>query len=158
PRDDRHRAARARAPRSGAASASHVARRARRRGVGLDLDLRASWDALREGPSESRRWQRACGRAAVTPFPLLFGAGVVGGALNSVAGGGSFIVFPTMLLLGLPPVAANATTTTGLWGAGLASLGAYREHLPRERRVLVAFALASALGGLAGARLLLVTS
>src|SRR5262245_50872932 len=64
----------------------------------------------------------------------LFAAGVAGGALNSVAGGGSFIVFPTLILGGVPPVAANATTTVALWPAGLASASAYRHHLLMSRR------------------------
>ncbi len=89
---------------------------------------------------------------------LLFVAGAAGGALNSVAGGGSFIVFPTMLFGGVPPVAANATTTVALWPAGLTSVAAYREHLPRDRRTMIVLAIASALGGAGGAKLLLVTS
>ena len=89
---------------------------------------------------------------------LLFVAGTVGGAINSVAGGGSFVVFPTILLVGVPPVAANATTAVALWPAGVSSTIAYRKDLPRERRTLSVFALASALGGAAGALLLLSTS
>lgn len=89
---------------------------------------------------------------------LLFVAGATGGALNSVAGGGSFIVFPTMLFAGVPPVAANATTAVALWPAGLTSVAAYREHLPRDRATMAALAIASLLGGGVGAKLLLVTS
>jgi uncharacterized membrane protein YfcA len=89
---------------------------------------------------------------------LLFVAGTVGGAINSVAGGGSFLVFPSMLLVGVPPVAANATTAVALWPAGVSSTIAYRKDLPRERKTLIVFALASALGGAAGALLLLSTS
>ncbi len=89
---------------------------------------------------------------------LLFVTGTLGGALNAVAGGGSFIVFPTMLLAGVPPVAANATTAAALWPAGLASSVAYRRELPREKRTLLVLALASALGGLFGAKILLLTS
>jgi uncharacterized membrane protein YfcA len=88
----------------------------------------------------------------------LFLAGAAGGALNSVAGGGSFIVFPTLLFGGVPPVAANATTSVALWPAGLASIGPYREHLPRDKRTFVTLAVMSALGGGVGAKLLLVTS
>jgi uncharacterized membrane protein YfcA len=65
-----------------------------------------------------------------------------------------------MRFLGVAPVAANATTTAGLWLAGLTSLGAYREqfrHLER-REVLVTMCIASAVGGGLGAKLLLVTS
>jgi uncharacterized membrane protein YfcA len=89
---------------------------------------------------------------------LLFVVGAVGGALNSVAGGGSFIVFPTLLLGGIAPVAANATTAIGLWAGTVASVGPYRDKLPRDRKLLVSLALASALGGGLGAKLLLVTS
>jgi uncharacterized membrane protein YfcA len=99
---------------------------------------------------------------SVLPAPLfiaaLFGAGAAGGALNSVAGGGSFIVFPTLLLGGVPPVAANATTTVGLWFGGVASIGPYRDQLPRDRAQLIALSVASAVGGGLGAKLLLVTS
>ena len=91
-------------------------------------------------------------------FVALFAAGVAGGALNSVAGGGSLIVFPTMLIGGTPPVAANATTTVALWPAGLASAGAYRDHLPKSRLTIVVLAAMSVLGGGIGAKLLLVTS
>ncbi|MBS2018544.1 MAG: sulfite exporter TauE/SafE family protein [Deltaproteobacteria bacterium] len=89
---------------------------------------------------------------------LLFATGTIGGALNAVAGGGSFIVFPTMLFAGVPPVAANATTAAALWPAGLASAVAYRRELPKERKTLVVLAAASALGGTLGAKLLLLTS
>lgn len=85
-------------------------------------------------------------------------AGAVGGAINSVAGGGSFLVFPSMLLVGVPPVAANATTAVALWPAGIASTIAYRKDLPVERRSIVVLAFASALGGTLGAVLLLKTS
>jgi uncharacterized protein len=89
---------------------------------------------------------------------VLFLTGTAGGALNSVAGGGSFIVFPTMIFGGIGPVAANATTAVALWPAGLASLGAYRKHVPADRRLLVVLAVMSALGGGVGAKLLLFTS
>lgn len=90
---------------------------------------------------------------------LLFVAGALGGALNSVAGGGSFIAFPTMLFAGVPPVAANATTAVALWPAGLTSVAAYRKHLgEQDRRTMTVLAIASALGGGIGAKLLLVTS
>lgn len=95
---------------------------------------------------------------AVTTAALLFAAGIVGGAINSVAGGGSFLVFPAVLLVGVPPVAANATTAVALWPAGITSTIAYRKDLPSERKPLIVLALASALGGAIGAWLLLSTS
>ncbi len=89
---------------------------------------------------------------------LLFAAGVAGGAINAVAGGGSFLVFPSLLVVGVPPVAANATTAAALWPAGIASTIAYRKDLPTERRSLVVLCIASAIGGALGALLLLRTS
>ena len=88
----------------------------------------------------------------------MFGAGALGGAINSVAGGGSFVVFPTLLFGGIPPVAANATTAVALWPAGISSAIAYRKNLPDDRRMLAVLSLASALGGGLGAKVLLVTS
>lgn len=81
----------------------------------------------------------------------------MGGALNSVAGGGSFIVFPALLFTGVPPIPANATNTVALWTAAAASGGAYRGRLKVARRVMVPVLSASLLGGLTGAFLLLKT-
>jgi uncharacterized protein len=89
---------------------------------------------------------------------LLFAAGAVGGAINAVAGGGSFIVFPSLLFVGVPPVAANATTAVALWPAGVASTVAYRKDLPTERNAIIVLSIASAVGGALGALLLLRTS
>jgi len=101
---------------------------------------------------------------SVTPNSLtaetivfLFVAGALGGALNSVAGGGSFIAFPALLFTGVPPIPANATNTIALWTGAAASGGAYRKRLDVPRRVLIPLLAASLTGGLAGAFLLLHT-
>ena len=88
---------------------------------------------------------------------FLFAAGALGGALNSVAGGGSFIAFPALLFTGVPPIPANATNTIALWTAAAASGGAYRKRLDVPRRVMRPLLAASLVGGLAGAFLLLKT-
>jgi uncharacterized protein len=88
---------------------------------------------------------------------FLFVAGALGGALNSVAGGGSFIAFPALLFTGVPPIPANATNTIALWTAAAASGGAYRSKLDVPRRVMIPLFAASFVGGLAGAFLLLKT-
>jgi uncharacterized protein len=88
---------------------------------------------------------------------FLFLAGALGGALNSVAGGGSFIVFPALLFTGVPPIPANATNTIALWTAAAASGGAYRNRLDVPRRVLIPLIAACLTGGLVGAFLLLKT-
>ena len=88
---------------------------------------------------------------------FLFVAGILGGALNAVAGGGSFIAFPALLFTGVPPIAANATNTVALWTGVVASGGAFRERLDVPRRVMVPLLIASFIGGVAGAILLLKT-
>lgn len=89
---------------------------------------------------------------------LLVLAGLLAGTMNAVAGGGSFISFPAMVLVGLPPIAANATSTVALFPGTVASTWAYRDDLRGIAgvglRVLLPISLA---GGLIGAILLLVT-
>jgi uncharacterized protein len=88
---------------------------------------------------------------------FLFAAGALGGALNAVAGGGSFVAFPALLFTGVPPVPANATNTLALWVGVTASGGAYRKHLNISRRVMIPLIVTSIVGGLAGAMLLIKT-
>ncbi|HMH05693.1 MAG TPA: sulfite exporter TauE/SafE family protein [Terriglobales bacterium] len=88
---------------------------------------------------------------------FLFVAGILGGALNAVAGGGSFVAFPALLLTGVPPIPANATNTLALWTGVTASGGAYRSRLEVPRRVLLPLLATSFLGGIIGAFLLLKT-
>jgi uncharacterized protein len=88
---------------------------------------------------------------------LLFSAGVLGGAMNAVAGGGSFVCFPALLFTGVPPIPANATNTLSLWVGTAVSGGAYRRHLDLPRRILLPLVSMSLLGGLAGALLLIET-
>ena len=88
---------------------------------------------------------------------LLFLAAVLGGTLNAVAGGGSFIAFPALLFTGVPPVPANATNTVALWTGLAFSGGAFRHHLKVQRRILITLVSVSVIGGIAGAVLLLRT-
>jgi uncharacterized membrane protein YfcA len=89
---------------------------------------------------------------------LLFVAAAVGGALNAVAGGGSFLTLPALIFAGVSPVVANATSTLALWPASLSSTFAYRRELRSSRQWLVVLGAASVVGGLAGALLLVRTS
>ena len=89
---------------------------------------------------------------------LLFGAAVIAGAINSVAGGGSFISFPALIFTGVNPISANATNNTALWLGTFASVGAYRDELLNRKRQLFIFGGVSLLGGLLGSVLLLYTS
>jgi len=88
---------------------------------------------------------------------FLFIAGILGGALNAVAGGGSFVAFPALLFTGVPPIPANATNTVALWTGVTASSGAYRNRLDVPKRVMVPLLVTSVIGGLMGAVLLLKT-
>lgn len=91
-------------------------------------------------------------------FLLLVLAGLLAGTMNAVAGGGSFVTFPVLVLAGLPPIAANATSTVALFPGTLASTWAYRHDLTGVAgiglRVLLPISL---VGGTVGAILLLVT-
>jgi hypothetical protein len=88
---------------------------------------------------------------------LLVFAGILGGAINAVAGGGSFFTFPAILGTGVPPIPANATSAVALWVGITASGGAYRHRLKISRRVLVPLIATSLIGGFAGALLLIHT-
>ncbi len=90
---------------------------------------------------------------------LLFISAVLGGTLNSVAGGGSFLTFPALIFTNVPPIQANATNTVALWPGSVASTGAYRRELAQQRRGLFFFLITiSLIGGGLGAVLLISTS
>jgi uncharacterized membrane protein YfcA len=88
---------------------------------------------------------------------LLFVSAALAGALNSVAGGGSFISFPALLFAGITPISANATSTVALWPGSAASVGAYRNQMPHSARLLVPLVLVSLAGGWLGAMILIHT-
>lgn len=88
---------------------------------------------------------------------LLFVAAALAGALNSVAGGGSFISFPALIFNGILPIPANATSTVALWPGSVASISAYRNKMPWGIRILVPLVAVSLVGGMLGALLLLRT-
>ncbi|MCP1170403.1 sulfite exporter TauE/SafE family protein [Limimaricola litoreus] len=91
-------------------------------------------------------------------FVMLTVAGLLAGALNAVAGGGTFLTFPALVWLGLPPIAANATSTIGALPGYASSAWGYRSELSAEGALgLRAIIALGALGGLIGAGLLLVT-
>jgi len=91
-------------------------------------------------------------------YLLLLAAGLLAGTMNAVAGGGSFVGFPTMVLVGLPPVIANATNTVALFPGTVASTWAYRAGLRGVAGISPKVLLPiSIVGGAIGAILLLVT-
>jgi uncharacterized membrane protein YfcA len=88
---------------------------------------------------------------------LLLVAAILAGVMNSVAGGGTFVTFPTLIFTGVPPIPANATSTIAVWPGSLASVGAYWKKLPRAATILWPLTLVSVVGGLLGALVLLRT-
>ena len=95
----------------------------------------------------------------MTDFLLLFIAGVLGGMLNAVAGGGTFITFPALVFTGVPPIAANATTTVAaLPGYLAASVGFRRDIRAIDQAPLGRVTLWTMIGGATGSALLMVSS
>ncbi|MCW8915991.1 MAG: sulfite exporter TauE/SafE family protein [Magnetovibrio sp.] len=88
---------------------------------------------------------------------LLFVAGFFGGILNSIAGGGTFITFPALLFVGVPPISANATNTFASCSGYLSGTYAFRKDLQEHKHELPKFIVVSLIGGILGAWLLLQT-
>lgn len=93
----------------------------------------------------------------LTMLPL-FVAGFLAGAVNAVAGGGTFLTFGTMTLAGLPPIVANATSSIVQFPGYVTSAYAYRGELWRDRRLVLLLGLLSTVGSLIGALILLSLS
>lgn len=90
-------------------------------------------------------------------FAVIFLAGIVAGAINSIAGGGTLISFPALLWLGRDPILANATNTVAIWPGSLAAAYGYRRELSTARRWAAILVIPSILGGALGGWLLLRT-
>ena len=89
---------------------------------------------------------------------ILLAAGFLAGAMNAAAGGGSFVTIPAMVFVGLPSVAANASSTVALLPGTVASAWAWRHDYRSLQGIpLRTLLLISLGGGLAGALLLLAT-
>ena len=88
-------------------------------------------------------------------------ASFLAGGLNTVAGGGSFLSLPALLNAmkgsGVGSVSAQATNNVALWPGQLTSVYAYRDDLKNHVKRLLPLSIASFVGGLAGAWLLLIT-
>jgi len=84
-------------------------------------------------------------------------AAFLAGVLNAVAGGGSFLLFPAMLSMKIPPIQANATNAVALWPGQLTSVAAYRDDVRKNLRLAFPMGLAGLIGGTAGAVILLNT-
>jgi uncharacterized protein len=96
---------------------------------------------------------------AAHPFMLMAAAGLLAGAMNALAGGGTFVTLPAMIAVGIPSVIANTSSTVALYPAQLTTAWSYRDGLGPIGTVSIKVLLAATLlGGAAGATLLLLTS
>ena len=91
------------------------------------------------------------------PILVIFIAGVIAGAINAIAGGGTLISFPALLWLGRDPIIANATNAVAMWPGSLAGAIGFRRELATVRRWLLLLVVPSCLGGALGGWLLLRT-
>ena len=82
---------------------------------------------------------------------LLFASAFCAGVVNSIAGGGTLLTFPTLLWAGVPAVTANATSTMALVPGSLSAFWGYRNDIAGEGRLLAAMAAPSLIGGILGA-------
>ncbi len=89
---------------------------------------------------------------------FLLVAGLLGGAVNSLAGGGSFIVFPALLFVGVPPVIANASNTYAALPGYVSGAFGYWQAVAKYKDRLVLYGIIAAVFGYAGAELLLVVT
>ena len=81
-------------------------------------------------------------------------AACAAGAVNAVAGGGTLLTFPTLILFGVPPIIANATSTLALLLGMAGSLYGYRKHLSDVKPWFTTFIPVSIAGGWIGSLLL----
>ena len=90
---------------------------------------------------------------------ILILAGLLAGGLNAVAGGGTFVSYPALIWLGIPPVSANATATLTALPGYIASAWAFKKEINKESKANLFRILAICIiGGCIGALLLLNTS
>lgn len=88
---------------------------------------------------------------------LYFTAAAIGSVVNSVAGGGTFITFPLLIVGGLGAVQANIVSTIALWPGSVASAFAYKNERKLQLGALRPFLAASVIGGAIGTLILLST-
>ncbi|MBM3776902.1 MAG: sulfite exporter TauE/SafE family protein [Acidimicrobiia bacterium] len=93
----------------------------------------------------------------MTAALIEFAAAFAAGAVNSVAGGGTLITFPTLVWLGLPSITANATNTVAIWPGSIGAMWGYRRELRTTPAPLWVLAIPSTAGGMMGAILLQLT-
>ena len=92
-------------------------------------------------------------------FIIVFVAAFLAGILNTIAGGGTFITFPALVLVGVPPVVANATSAVAVLPGYLAGAFGFRQELSAfDRALLIRLLVYTLIGSVVGAGLLMVSS
>lgn len=92
-------------------------------------------------------------------YVIITVAAFLAGVLNTIAGGGTFLTFPALVFTGLPPVAANATSAVAVFPGYLGGVAGFRREVGAfDRKRLVSITLFTAIGGLVGSLLLLISS
>src|SRR5260370_24115689 len=109
----------------------------------MEVGLSCIWSDLRCSP-----------KMTLSEIVGLVCAAAAGGAINAVAGGGTLVTFPTLLLFNTPPVVANATSTLALVVGTSGGIYGYRHHLEAVKPWLWRFVPVSLLGGFLGSVLL----
>lgn len=89
---------------------------------------------------------------------ILFLSGIMGGAVNAIAGGGTFFTFPAFMSIGLPALIANATNSLSIFPGHAAGVLPYINKLKENYKKIIKLFSAAFLGGLAGSILLIYTS
>jgi len=109
---------------------------------------------------EVGRWKLDCSNegfmSSISPVEALalLSAACAAGMINAVAGGGTLVTFPVLILFGVPPVIANATSTLSLVMGTAGSLYGFRENIREVRPWFATFIPVSLLGGFLGSLLL----
>src|SRR3972149_11886972 len=93
----------------------------------------------------------------ITQAAVLLLAAALAGAINSVAGGGTLVTFPSLLWAGVIEKLANATSTVALWPGSMGGAWGYRHEVAKTDRALLLLIVPSVLGGFMGAGVLLFT-
>lgn len=88
-------------------------------------------------------------------YVLLFAAGLLGGMINSLAGGGSFVIFPALLFAGVPPVLANASNTYACLPGYVSGAIGYWKHIAPHKGRLALYSTLGLVGGFLGAEALM---
>ncbi len=91
-------------------------------------------------------------------FLILLAAGILAGAINSLAGGGSFVLFPSLLLVGVPPVMANATNSFAALPGYISGAIGFWNDIKKHKEKILPYSIFAFIGGFLGAELLLQVS